>query len=238
MHNDAATKYQHVYKQIRDFISSGKWPLGETIPSENELVDYFNVSRITIRSALRLLADDGLIVRKRGKGTVVTNSMPQADNCFESLTQKIIKNGDTPSSEILDFQKITNDKHTEHFNKGEKLYFVKRLRKINEKPYLISNAFVSYKHAFGLSKNYFTEEGSSQSIIFILNEKFNIDFKKNSQLICAETLSSFDSLVLNKDSGIPCLAHECLLYNHTNELILVDKNITLNTIKLDQELAS
>ena len=28
-----------------------KWPLGETIPSENELVDYFNVSRITIRSA-------------------------------------------------------------------------------------------------------------------------------------------------------------------------------------------
>ena len=56
----------------------------------------------------------------------------------------------------------------------------------------------------------------------------NIDFKKNSQYICAETLSSFDSLALNKDSGIPCLAHECLLYNHTNELILVDKNITFN----------
>jgi DNA-binding GntR family transcriptional regulator len=40
---------------------------GETIPSENDLVDYFNVSRITIRSALRLLADDGLIVRKEVK---------------------------------------------------------------------------------------------------------------------------------------------------------------------------
>ena len=94
MHNDATTKYQHVYSQIRGFISSEKWPLGETIPSENELVDYFNVSRITIRSALRLLSDDGLIVRKRGKGTVVTSSMPQADNCFESLTQKIIQNGE------------------------------------------------------------------------------------------------------------------------------------------------
>jgi GntR family transcriptional regulator len=237
MHNDAATKYQHVYTQIRGFISTEKWPLGETIPSENELVDYFNVSRITIRSALKLLADDGLIVRKRGKGTVVTSSMPQSDNCFESLTQKIIQNGDTPSSDILDFKKITNNNHTEHFNQGEKLYFVKRLRKVNGKPYLISNAFVSYKHAFGLSKNYFSEEGSNQSIIFILNEKFDIDFKKNSQFICAETLSSFDSLVLNKDSGIPCLAHECLLYNHTNELILVDKNITFNTIKLDQELS-
>ena len=88
-----------------------------------------------------------------------------------------------------------------------------------------------------MSKDYFSKEGPNQSIIFILNEKFDIDFKKNSQYICAETLSSFDSLALNKDSGIPCLAHECLLYNHTNELILVDKNITFNTIKLDQELA-
>lgn len=237
MASNLTTKYQDVYTQIRGFISSEKWPLGGTIPSENDLVDYFNVSRITVRSALRLLADDGLIVRKRGKGTIVTSSVPQTDNCFESLTQKIIQNGDIPSSAILDFQKITNENHTEHFNKGEKLYFVKRLRKVNGKPYLISNAFVSYKHAFGLSKDYFSEEGSNQSIIFILNEKFDIDFKKNSQYICAETLSSFDSLALNKDSGIPCLAHECLLYNHTNELILVDKNITFNTIKLDQDLA-
>ncbi|MFT7466436.1 MAG: GntR family trehalose operon transcriptional repressor, partial [Brevundimonas sp.] len=50
MHKETATKYQHVYTQIRDFISSEKWPLGETIPSENELVEYFKVSRITVRS--------------------------------------------------------------------------------------------------------------------------------------------------------------------------------------------
>jgi len=237
MHNVAATKYQKVYTQIRDFISSEQWPLGETIPSENELVEYFDVSRITIRSALRLLADDGFILRQRGKGTVVTSSNPLPDDCFESLTQKIIQNGDIPSSVILEFEKITNNNHTKHFNQGEKLYFVKRLRKVNGKPYLISNAFVSYKHAFGLSKNYFSESGSNQSIIFILNEKFNIDFKKNSQFICAEILSSDDSLVLNKDSGIPCLAHECVLYNHMGELILVDKNITFNTIKLDKEIA-
>ena len=90
MHNVAATKYQKVYTQIRDFISSEQWPLGETIPSENELVEYFDVSRITIRSALRLLADDGFILRQRGKGTVVTSSNPLPDDCFESLTQKII----------------------------------------------------------------------------------------------------------------------------------------------------
>ena len=39
MANSATTKYQDVYTQIRGFISSEKWPLGGTIPSENDLVD-------------------------------------------------------------------------------------------------------------------------------------------------------------------------------------------------------
>jgi DNA-binding GntR family transcriptional regulator len=105
MANSATTKYQDVYTQIRGFISSEKWPLGGTIPSENDLVDYFNVSRITVRSALRLLSDDGLIVRKRGKGTVVTSSMPQAENCFESLTQKNYSEWRYPFIHYLRFSK-------------------------------------------------------------------------------------------------------------------------------------
>ena len=236
MLNKNTPKYQNVYSQIRDFISTNKWPLGETIPSEYELVDYFNVSRITVRSALNLLANDGLIVRKRGKGTLVTSNFPQASNCFESLTQKIIHNGDTPSSSILEFKKIINNNNTNHFENNQQLYFLKRLRKVNNKPYLISNAYISYKHAFGLNKNYFSEHGSNQSIIYILTNKFNIGFKKNSQFICAKTLSKCDSSALQKDAGLPCLSQECLLYNHTNELILVDQNITFNTISFNTEV--
>ena len=131
------------------------------------MVDFFKVSRITIRSALNLLENDGLIVRKRGKGTLVKSSFNENDGCFESLTEKIIANGDTPSSSILEFKKIINQKNTKHFPPGIQLYFVKRLRKVNGKPYLVSNAFLNYKLCFGLNKNYFTEEGSSQSIIYL-----------------------------------------------------------------------
>jgi DNA-binding GntR family transcriptional regulator len=235
MLNQSIPKYQNVYSEIKNFISTNKWPIGEIIPSEHELVDFFKVSRITIRSALNLLENDGLIVRKRGKGTLVKSSFNENDGCFESLTEKIIANGDSPSSSILEFKKIINQKNTKHFASGTQLYFVKRLRKVNGKPYLISNAFLNYKLCFGLNKNYFTEEGSSQSIIYILKNNFGINFTENSQYICAKELSVNDSDALNKSPGIPCLSQECLLYNNDNQLVLVDQNITFNTLMFNSK---
>ena len=95
MLNQSIPKYQNVYSEIKNFISTNKWPIGEIIPSEHELVDFFKVSRITIRSALNLLENDGLIVRKRGKGTLVKSSFNESDGCFESLTEKKLPNGET-----------------------------------------------------------------------------------------------------------------------------------------------
>ena len=74
MLRQASTKYQNVYSVIKNNIASNKWPVGKIIPSEHELVDYFRVSRITIRSALNMLENDGLVTRKRGKGTIVKNT--------------------------------------------------------------------------------------------------------------------------------------------------------------------
>ena len=235
MLNQSVPKYQNVYSTIKSFISTNKWPIGEIIPSEHELVDYFKVSRITIRSALNLLENDGLIIRKRGKGTLVKNSFNQSDSCFESLTEKIIANGNIPSSSILEFKKIINKNHTKHFPQDTHLYFIKRLRKVNNKPYLISNAFLSYKLCFGLNKNYFSEEGPNQSIIFILKNNFGINFAENSQFICAKELSENDSNALNKSPGIPCLSQECLLYDDDNQLVLIDQNITFNTLTFNSK---
>ena len=58
MLRQSSTKYQNVYSVIKNNIASNKWPVGKIIPSEHELVDYFRVSRITIRSALNMLEND------------------------------------------------------------------------------------------------------------------------------------------------------------------------------------
>ena len=238
MLRQASTKYQNVYSVIKNNIASNKWPVGKIIPSEHELVDYFRVSRITIRSALNMLENDGLVTRKRGKGTIVKNTTNNDNNCFQSLTQKILQNGDIPSSEILEFKKITNKDHTKYFSNDTTLYFIKRLRSVNEKPYLVSNAYVSYDLCFGLNENYFAEKGDNQSLIHVLTNNFKINFIENSQFVCAKELSNFDSKVLKKDPGTPCLSQDCLLFDHDNRLVLVDQNITFNTLSFNSKAIS
>lgn len=63
--------YVQVMRALRDEIVSGVYPLGSRLPTEDKLCARFSVSRYTIREALRLLREDGLVSSRRGAGTVV-----------------------------------------------------------------------------------------------------------------------------------------------------------------------
>ncbi len=64
-------RYKIVADELSSRIARGIYPEGGLIPAETELMEEFDVSRHTMRSALAVLESQGLISRKRGKGTVV-----------------------------------------------------------------------------------------------------------------------------------------------------------------------
>ena len=71
--------YKQVVEQLRRQIVAGVYSLGASLPTEAELGETFQVSRHTVREALRHLRADGLVSSKQGSGTVVTGSgSPQA----------------------------------------------------------------------------------------------------------------------------------------------------------------
>lgn len=63
--------YQRLYTLLRDRILSTEYPPGEKLPPERQLCEDFGVSRITIRHAIKLLQDQGLVERMPGRGTFV-----------------------------------------------------------------------------------------------------------------------------------------------------------------------
>ena len=65
------TATELVAEQIREAIMSGKLAPGAQLPPETELVEMLGVSRGTLRESLRMLEEQGLIIRRRGKGTFV-----------------------------------------------------------------------------------------------------------------------------------------------------------------------
>lgn len=65
------TRYGQIYRALADGIRSGRYPVGQRLPTELELCASFRASRHTVREAIRRLTDEGLIARRPGAGTTV-----------------------------------------------------------------------------------------------------------------------------------------------------------------------
>ncbi|MFI6485043.1 GntR family transcriptional regulator [Nonomuraea sp. NPDC050663] len=67
----ARSAYQEVAALIRSRIEDGTYPRGSRLPTEEQWADEFGYTRVTINAALRVLANEGLVIRARKRGTFV-----------------------------------------------------------------------------------------------------------------------------------------------------------------------
>lgn len=101
--------YHQILVLFRNQILSGELRPGASIPGEQELAERFGVSRITAKRALNELADAGLVVRERGRGSRVSDTPPppvmkmSVEGWFENLSLM----GAATSVEVLEFQYLT-----------------------------------------------------------------------------------------------------------------------------------
>ncbi|MBN8986769.1 MAG: GntR family transcriptional regulator [Rhizobiales bacterium] len=65
-------RYVQLAELFRHRMDKGEWRPGSTLPSIDDLMEQFDVARVTIRQAIALLADEGLLSPQRGRGTFVT----------------------------------------------------------------------------------------------------------------------------------------------------------------------
>lgn len=73
-----APRYRTIADKLAAEIRKGQYALGTQLPVEHDLAERFEASRQTVREALRILADKGLIIRRAGSGTTVINTDPRA----------------------------------------------------------------------------------------------------------------------------------------------------------------
>ncbi len=76
--------YVEIYNSLFSDIVNGVYPQGECLPGEIALAQKYNVSRNTLRQAMAILCEDGLLVRSRGKGTLVVEKKEEPKNAASS----------------------------------------------------------------------------------------------------------------------------------------------------------
>jgi GntR family transcriptional regulator, arabinose operon transcriptional repressor len=69
----SGAKYKRIYEELREALTAGRYHPGDKLPAEVELVQQFGASRPTVGRALAKLASEGLVRRRAGSGTFVSN---------------------------------------------------------------------------------------------------------------------------------------------------------------------
>jgi GntR family transcriptional regulator len=132
--------YQGVLGFLQEDIKSGRYSPGEKLPSEEQLAREFSVSRITLREALRVLEDDGAIIRRHGAGTFVRDkkAVPiQNLSSIVSISTIFKRAGLEDRFTKAESRKIAAlPKIAEKLNipSGQEVWEVERLRTLGENP--------------------------------------------------------------------------------------------------------
>jgi len=141
--------YHQLIEELRQKIESEEYPPQSLFPSETELHKTYGVSRGTIRQALTLLVQEGLLYRKQGKGTFVADPKSiQQLNIFHSFAQDMKSKGSRPFSKIIQNEKITPNPSVRKFLKLEKWEMVYKLRALkvsNKSPFTLETTYLAEK---------------------------------------------------------------------------------------------
>jgi GntR family transcriptional regulator len=221
--------YYQLENVLREKISSGFYSSGEKFPTELQLISEYNISRITVRQALATLAADGLIERKQGKGTFVTDRKSKKRNFnnvvhFTGSLDELIELGiDTPIK-ILEMNEVKADSHeAEHLQVkiGSPIFRLKRLRLIDEKPYSLILNYLPQNIGLQLSH----EELSSGAILEAIETKLGFSLENAVQEIKAELADPYIAKILDIRVGTALLSIERTVF--TKEGIPVEYVHTL-----------
>ncbi|MCM7330030.1 GntR family transcriptional regulator [Enterobacter roggenkampii] len=130
--------YRQIADALREKISAGELKPGDALPTESSLQEAFNVSRVTVRQALKLLTEEHIVESIQGSGTYVKEERVNYDiyqltGFYEKLADR---NVDT-HSEVSIFEVLKADaKLAEKLNLShdDKVWHIKRVRFIKQKP--------------------------------------------------------------------------------------------------------
>lgn len=136
--------YAQLVGIIKRYISSGVLSVGALLPSEAELCRALDISRNTVRQAIGELEDEGLVVRKRGKGTFVADPNTTRRGVRYSFTTEVSSMGKVPSSTLVDFHvEVPSEAicRKMELKEGTAVYCFTRVRNADGQPLILETSY-------------------------------------------------------------------------------------------------
>jgi GntR family transcriptional regulator len=205
---------------LKEKVRLGIWAAGDQIPGEQDLCELYGVSRTVVRQALRELELEGVINRRKGKGTFI--SLPKiSEGLAQKLTgfyQDMVERGLNPTTKVL-HQKISpsNEKvaHFLNIKPGEKVIDILRLRFINEEPIQLVATFIPVEICPTLANVDLT----NRSLYEYLETEGGVVIAKGHRFIEAVLANESEAALLGIEHGAPLLMLDSISFSENDRPI-------------------
>lgn len=142
--NSGVTLYHQLKQILKNKILKKEWQPGDKIPKELDLIDEYGVSRVTVRQAVLELVREGLLTRKKGKGTYVASANYQTSFAVKfTYPEEFGKRHELIAKERLVPTEFVKEQL--HLEAQEEIYKITRLRYFNEEKVAVEIMYVPVK---------------------------------------------------------------------------------------------
>lgn len=211
-----------LYEQIHDYllqgIQSGEFKPGERIPSERELAERFNVSRLTANKAVKVLERAGFVYTQVGKGTFLHLEMHQQQlEHLTGFTDDMRSRGFSASSWVLSAEMIgAPDDIARILNvlPGARLVRLCRVRLADDQPVAVETAHIVAAICPNLLEQH---DFSRESLYLVLRRDYNVKLSYAEQTIESRLATKDETAALHIKAGAPILHMTRVAYLTTRQ---------------------
>ena len=208
-------KYQVIYKDLEKAIHSKEYQVGDFLPTEQELVETFKVSRDTIRKALALLVEEGLVKKIHGSGSQVISheqvNFPVSD--LTSYQELIEQQGIKSQTNVISLGKIIVDINLSEktgFSRSQQVWRLIRQRVVDDCASVVDIDYLDARLMPQLNRGI-----AENSIYDYLENQLHLSISHAFKEITIDNATDQDKILidLGKDQHVVCVRSKVYLNN-------------------------
>jgi DNA-binding GntR family transcriptional regulator len=214
--------YFQIYRDLQMKICGGTYGPGALLPTESELEKIYGTSRAPVRQALGVLENEGLVVRRQGKGTFVTDQARTSPwliatgflKCYERNWGKL-----TAKTAELDLS-VPADVEISEFlelDAGEPATRLVRVQCIEEKPTVLLENFFHPRYDL----NVFKAAGDFMSLKELLMSKFSVTARRSHERLAVRVPPPRFAALLELPEDTPILRVRRFIWDSADKPLLV-----------------
>ena len=212
--NKAIPLYYQVSELLEQLIKSGKIRPNERIASEELLAERYEVSRPTINKAIAVLIKKSVLRRERGKGTFARSAEVRLTLMQElaSLHESMRKHNIPFRTVVLDLRPQKAPKNVAErlaLKAGARIYYLKRLRYVEDEPFLLSESYLPQSLFPDLDR----VDLSDRSLYDLLEQQYEVPIIKTERFARAMKASEEDASLLGVPLGDPLIQLEGVAFS-------------------------